>query len=117
MDFSELLLRTVELLESNDEIRALQHRRFKEILVDEFQDTNSIQYKFLKLMAGKNSHVMVVGDDDQSIYGWRGADYTNMHKFLKDFDDVHEILLALNYRSSQKILDMANTLIAEILTD
>ena len=64
-------------------------------------------------MAGKNSHVMVVGDDDQSIYGWRGADYTNMHKFLKDFDDVHEILLALNYRSSQKILDMANTLIAE----
>ena len=113
VDFSELLLRTVELLESNDEIRALQHRRFKEILVDEFQDTNSIQYKFLKLMAGKNSHVMVVGDDDQSIYGWRGADYTNMHKFLKDFDDVHEILLALNYRSSQKILDMANTLIAE----
>ena len=74
VDFSELLLRTVELLESNDEIRALQHRRFKEILVDEFQDTNSIQYKFLKLMAGKNSHVMVVGDDDQSIYGWRGAD-------------------------------------------
>lgn len=113
VDFSELLLRTVELLESNDEIRALQHRRFKEILVDEFQDTNSIQYKFLRLMAGKNSHVMVVGDDDQSIYGWRGADYTNMHKFLKDFDDVHEILLALNYRSSQKILDMANTLIAE----
>lgn len=113
VDFSELLLRTVELLESNDEIRSLQHRRFKEILVDEFQDTNSIQYKFLKLMAGKNSHVMVVGDDDQSIYGWRGADYTNMHKFLKDFDDVHEILLALNYRSSQKILDMANTLIAE----
>lgn len=113
VDFSELLLRTVELLESNDEIRALQHRRFKEILVDEFQDTNSIQYKFLKLMVGKNSHVMVVGDDDQSIYGWRGADYTNMHKFLKDFDDVHEILLALNYRSSQKILDMANTLIAE----
>lgn len=113
VDFSELLLRTVELLESNDEIRALQHRRFKEILVDEFQDTNSIQYKFLKLMSGKNSHVMVVGDDDQSIYGWRGADYTNMHKFLNDFDDVHEFLLALNYRSSQKILDMANTLIAE----
>lgn len=113
VDFSELLLRTVELLESNSEIRALQHRRFKEILVDEFQDTNSIQYKFLRLMAGKECHVMVVGDDDQSIYGWRGADYTNMHKFLKDFDDVQQILLSLNYRSSQKILDMANTLIAE----
>lgn len=111
VDFSELLLRTVELLENNAEIRDLQHRRFKEILVDEFQDTNSIQYKFLTLMAGPQSHVLVVGDDDQSIYGWRGADYTNMKKFLIEFKDVKEVLLALNYRSSQKILDVANTLI------
>ncbi|MGN0894370.1 MAG: ATP-dependent helicase [Succinivibrio sp.] len=112
-DFSELLLRTVELLEKDPDIRALQHNRFKEILVDEFQDTNSIQYKFLKLISSKDAHVMVVGDDDQSIYGWRGADYTNMHRFLEDFPDVSKKLLSLNYRSSQKILDMANTLISE----
>lgn len=113
VDFSELLLRTVELLESNEGIRQLQHKRFKEILVDEFQDTNSLQYTFLRLIAGENSHVMVVGDDDQSIYGWRGADYKNMTKFVSEFDNVKEIVLALNYRSSQKILDVANTLIAE----
>ncbi|MGN1280396.1 MAG: ATP-dependent helicase [Succinivibrio sp.] len=112
-DFSELLLRTVELLEKDPQIRELQHKRFKEILVDEFQDTNSIQYKFLKLMSGDNAHVMVVGDDDQSIYGWRGADYTNMHHFLEDYPNVSKILLYLNYRSYQKILDMANTLISD----
>ncbi len=111
VDFSELLLRTVELLENNAEIRELQHRRFKEILVDEFQDTNSIQYRFLKLIAGPQSHVLVVGDDDQSIYGWRGADVGNMRKFLENFEDVKEVLLALNYRSTQKILDVANTII------
>ena len=64
-------------------------------------------------MTAPTSHIMVVGDDDQSIYGWRGADYTNMKKFLNDFKDVKEYLLALNYRSSQKILDIANTLIAK----
>ncbi len=111
VDFSELLLRTVELLESNQEIRELQHRRFKEILVDEFQDTNAIQYRFLRLIAGPDSHVLVVGDDDQSIYGWRGADVGNMKNFLNDFYDVKEVLLALNYRSTQKILDVANTII------
>lgn len=111
VDFSELLLRTVELLENNREIRELQHRRFKEILVDEFQDTNAIQYRFLRLIAGPDSHVLVVGDDDQSIYGWRGADVGNMRKFLSDFSDVKEVLLALNYRSTQKILDVANTII------
>ena len=111
VDFSELLLRTVELLENNQEIRELQHRRFKEILVDEFQDTNAIQYRFLRLIAGPDSHVLVVGDDDQSIYGWRGADVSNMRKFLKDFSNVKEFLLALNYRSTQKILDVANTII------
>lgn len=111
VDFSELLLRTVELLERNDEIRNLQHRRFKEILIDEFQDTNSIQFKFAKLMTGPDSHVLVVGDDDQSIYGWRGADYTNMKRFISEFPNVKQILLSLNYRSYQKILDMANTII------
>ena len=84
VDFSELLLRTVELLENNESVRDLQHRRFKEILVDEFQDTNSLQFDFLKLLAGPQTHIMAVGDDDQSIYGWRGADYTNMSNFKKD---------------------------------
>lgn len=111
VDFSELLLRTVELLEQNEAICDIQHRRFKEILVDEFQDTNSLQFTFLKLITGKNSHIMVVGDDDQSIYGWRGADYTNMSNFKKDFAPVNVILLKENYRSTQNILDMANTLI------
>lgn len=111
VDFAEILLRTVELLKSNSTIREIQNERFKEILVDEFQDTNSIQYELLTLLAGKDSHVMVVGDDDQSIYSWRGADYTNMNKFLKTFADVHQYLLSLNYRSTQNILDMANTLI------
>lgn len=111
VDFAEILLRTVELLRSNSAIREIQNERFKEILVDEFQDTNSIQYELLTLLAGKNSHVMVVGDDDQSIYSWRGADYTNMKKFLNTFPDVHQYLLSLNYRSTQNILDMANTLI------
>lgn len=113
VDFSELLLRCVELLESNEQIRQLQHKRFKEILVDEFQDTNTLQYTFLRLIASDDAHVMVVGDDDQSIYGWRGADYTNMKKFVSDFHDVEKIVLALNYRSSQNILDVANCLIAE----
>ncbi len=111
VDFSELLLRTVELLEQNEAVRDLQHRRFKEILVDEFQDTNSLQFTFLKLITGNNSHIMVVGDDDQSIYGWRGADYTNMSNFKKAFAPVDVILLKENYRSTQNILDMANTLI------
>ncbi len=113
VDFSELLLRTVELLENNESVRDLQHRRFKEILVDEFQDTNSLQFDFLKLLAGPQTHIMAVGDDDQSIYGWRGADYTNMSNFKKDFAPVKTVLLKDNYRSTQNILDMANTLIAK----
>ncbi|MGN0915418.1 MAG: ATP-dependent helicase [Succinivibrio sp.] len=111
VDFSELLLRTVELLRNHPEIQQLQHSRFREILIDEFQDTNSIQYEFVKLMAGKDTRVLVVGDDDQSIYGWRGADYTNMKKFLSDYENVKQVLLAINYRSSQRILDTANALI------
>lgn len=113
VDFSELLLRTVELLEGNEDIRSLQHRRFKEILIDEFQDTNTLQYRFIRLMTGPESHVLAVGDDDQSIYGWRGADYTNMRRFLSDFPDVREIALMENYRSGQNILDMANVLISD----
>lgn len=111
VDFSEILLRTVELLAGNRELRELQHRRFREILVDEFQDTSAVQYKFLRLVTGRQSHVMAVGDDDQSIYGWRGADYGNMTQFLKDFAPVKQVSLQYNYRSVQHILDVANTVI------
>ena len=113
VDFSELLLRCVELLEQNEEIRNLQHRRFREILVDEFQDTNSLQFTFLQLIKGPQSHIMAVGDDDQSIYGWRGADYTNMSNFREVFSPVTTVLLKENYRSTQNILDMANTVIED----
>lgn len=115
-DFSELLLRTVELLENNEAIADLQHRRFREILVDEFQDTNSIQFRFLRLMTGPLCHAMAVGDDDQSIYGWRGADYTNMQRFMDSFDDVTLLKLEQNYRSSQNILDLANIIISNNTT-
>lgn len=112
VDFSELLLRAMELLRDHADIQALQHRRFKEILVDEFQDTNTPQYELLRLIAGPNAHVLAVGDDDQSIYGWRGADFTNMKRFSEEYPDVKIISLMQNYRSKQNILDIANTLIS-----
>ena len=111
VDFSELLLRCVELLEQNEEIRNLQHRRFREILVDEFQDTNSLQFTFLKLIKGPQSHIMAVGDDDQSIYGWRGAQVENIQRFLNDFPGAETIRLEQNYRSTSNILSAANALI------
>lgn len=112
VDFSELLLRTLEMLKSHDELRDLLQRRFKEILVDEFQDTNVMQYELLKLLSGKETHVLAVGDDDQSIYGWRGADFANMQRFGKEFSQVKTIALQKNYRSTQNILDVANVLIS-----
>lgn len=112
VDFSELLLRAMELLRDNEEIKKLQHRRFKEILVDEFQDTNTPQYELLRLMVGPDTHVLAVGDDDQSIYGWRGADVSNMKHFCDDFKNVKVVSLLQNYRSKQNILDIANTLIS-----
>lgn len=120
VDFSELLLRTVELLECNADVREQQHQRFREILVDEFQDTNSLQYALLQLLCGPQCHIFAVGDDDQSIYGWRGADFTNMQRFLHDFSDVAVHRLTQNYRSSARILDAANALIGhnkERITD
>jgi DNA helicase-2/ATP-dependent DNA helicase PcrA len=82
------------------------------VLVDEFQDTNSIQYAWIRLLAGNNSNVMIVGDDDQSIYGWRGAQVENIQRFLKDFPGAQSVLLEQNYRSTSNILKSANTLIA-----
>jgi DNA helicase-2/ATP-dependent DNA helicase PcrA len=112
VDFAELLLRAHELLRDNPALLAHYRHRFRELLVDEFQDTNAIQYGFVRLLAGDEGHVFVVGDDDQSIYGWRGAKVENVQKFLRDFDGARTIRLEQNYRSSGNILDAANAVIA-----
>ncbi|MGR5368685.1 DNA helicase II [Photobacterium damselae] len=112
VDFAELLLRAFELVRDNKFIREHYQARFKHILVDEFQDTNSIQFAWLRLMAGLDCHVMIVGDDDQSIYGWRGAKVENISRFLREFHDAKSIFLEQNYRSTGNILKAANELIA-----
>jgi DNA helicase-2/ATP-dependent DNA helicase PcrA len=111
VDFAELLLRVLELIRDNDDIREHYQRRFRHILVDEFQDTNAIQYAWLRLMAGSDTPVFVVGDDDQSIYGWRGARIENIHHFEQDFANTRVIRLEQNYRSTGTILKAANALI------
>ncbi|PWI31758.1 DNA helicase II [Vibrio albus] len=112
VDFAEILLRTQELLRDKQHIREHYQARFKHILVDEFQDTNNIQYAWLRMMAGPECNVMIVGDDDQSIYGWRGAKIENIHKFQEEFPGVETIRLEQNYRSTKTILNAANELIA-----
>ncbi|MEE4360505.1 MAG: DNA helicase II [Pseudomonadales bacterium] len=111
IDFAELLLRSHELWLGNAELLAHYQRRFRHLLVDEFQDTNAIQYAWLRVLAGASGRIMVVGDDDQSIYGWRGARIENIHRFQQDFGDVHTIRLEQNYRSTGTILAAANALI------
>ncbi|MDN3608738.1 DNA helicase II [Vibrio ostreicida] len=112
VDFAEILLRVHELLRDKKSIRDHYQARFKHILVDEFQDTNNIQYAWLRMMAGPESHVMIVGDDDQSIYGWRGAKIENIEKFTHEFPKVKTVRLEQNYRSTKTILEASNTLIA-----
>ena len=112
VDFAELLLRAHELLRDTPALLAHYRTRFREILVDEFQDTNAIQYGFVRLLAGDSGHVFVVGDDDQSIYGWRGAKVENMQQFLRDYPSARTIRLEQNYRSSANILGAANAVIA-----
>jgi DNA helicase-2/ATP-dependent DNA helicase PcrA len=112
VDFAELLLRTYELMSRNQPLREHYQGRFKHILVDEFQDTNNLQYNWLKLMAGENNAVFAVGDDDQSIYAFRGANVGNMIAFEREFRVDNLIKLEQNYRSHGHILDAANTLIA-----
>ncbi|NIW24974.1 MAG: UvrD-helicase domain-containing protein, partial [Gammaproteobacteria bacterium] len=112
VDFGELLLRATELLVRNEDIRAQYQQRFQHILVDEFQDTNAIQYEWLKLLAGSASVPFVVGDDDQSIYRWRGARVENLHRFQKDFPGAVVVRLEQNYRSTETILTAANAVIA-----
>ncbi len=112
VDFAELLLRSFELLSRNEILREHYGSRFRHILVDEFQDTNRLQYRWLKLLAGRDSCVFGVGDDDQSIYRFRGANVGNMADFERDFAIDRVIRLEQNYRSHGNILDAANTLIA-----
>lgn len=112
VDFAELLLRAHELWLYKPHILAHYQDRFRHILVDEFQDTNGIQYAWLQMLAGTQANVMIVGDDDQSIYGWRGAKVENITRFLRDFPGSETIRLEQNYRSTATILKAANTLIA-----
>jgi DNA helicase II / ATP-dependent DNA helicase PcrA len=112
VDFAELLLRVCELFQKNQELRDLYQKRFWHVLVDEFQDTNSLQYNWIKLLSGPNSKITAVGDDDQSIYSWRGADSGNMQRFTKEYLNVNTIRLEQNYRSTSTILAAANAVIA-----
>lgn len=111
VDFSEILLRTVELLRTHQAILAHYQERFKFVLVDEFQDTNSVQYAWLQLLSGKHQNLFVVGDDDQSIYGWRGAKVENILHFDSHFEGVTTVRLEQNYRSTKAILEAANHVI------
>jgi DNA helicase-2/ATP-dependent DNA helicase PcrA len=112
VDFSELLLRTYELLRNNEILREHYARRFRHILVDEFQDTNRLQYRWLKLLASQGAKLFCVGDDDQSIYAFRGANVANMADFERDYKVSRIIRLEQNYRSHGNILDAANALIS-----
>jgi DNA helicase-2/ATP-dependent DNA helicase PcrA len=112
VDFAELLLRAHEVLRDTPALLAHYRHRFGELLIDEFQDTNAIQYGFVRLLAGDSGRVFVVGDDDQAIYGWRGAKVENVQTFLRDFPGARTIRLEQNYRSSANILNAANAVIA-----
>ncbi|HOU66919.1 MAG TPA: 3'-5' exonuclease, partial [Thermomonas sp.] len=112
VDFAELLLRAHEVLRDTPALLAHYRHRFGQLLVDEFQDTNAIQYGFVRLLAGDTGQVFVVGDDDQAIYGWRGAKVENVQRFLRDFPGAATLKLEQNYRSSANILNAANAVIA-----
>ncbi|MBD8526238.1 DNA helicase II [Pseudomarimonas arenosa] len=112
VDFAELLLRAHELLREHPALLEHYQQRFREILVDEFQDTNAIQYAFVQLLTGTRGHCLAVGDDDQAIYGWRGAKVENVHRFLRDYPGAQQHRLEQNYRSTGTILRAANAVIA-----
>ncbi len=111
MDFDDLLVKTVEVLRNNEDARNYYQERFKYIMVDEYQDTNTVQFRLVSLLAGKYRNLCVVGDDDQSIYKFRGANIYNILNFEKEFPDAKVIKLEQNYRSTQNILDAANAVI------
>jgi DNA helicase-2/ATP-dependent DNA helicase PcrA len=112
VDFGDLLLLPVRLLEEDERLRAAWSGRFRHLLVDEFQDTNPVQYRLLKLLAGAARNVCVVGDDDQAIYRWRGADVRNILEFDRDFEGAKVVKLERNYRSTRSILDAAHAVIS-----
>ena len=111
LDFDDLLTKTVELLQKSPEIRHKWQRQFEYILIDEYQDTNAVQYALIKLLVNERRNLCVVGDDAQSIYSFRGADYTNILNFERDFPGTTVVKLEQNYRSTGAILDLANSLI------
>ena len=112
MDFDDLLLEAVRLLKASGEVRERYQRRYQYLLVDEYQDTNRPQYELMKLLAGEHKNVCAVGDEDQSIYSWRGADIRNILEFEKDFPNAHIVRLEQNYRSTQIILEAAGAVVA-----
>ena len=112
VDFADLILLTYEMFKNNDQVLAYYNKRFKNIMVDEFQDTNTLQFNLLKLLNGTDGSLYAVGDDDQSIYGWRGARSKNIKFFEDEFKEVELFKLEQNYRSTNEILSVANSLIA-----
>lgn len=113
LDFDDLIGRTVSLLENHPEVRAKWQQQFKYVMIDEYQDTNAAQYKLIKLLTNKDANVAVVGDDWQSIYSWRGADFRNILNFEKDYPSCTVIKLEQNYRSTKKILEAAHAVISQ----
>jgi DNA helicase-2/ATP-dependent DNA helicase PcrA len=113
LDFDDLINRTVDMLETHPEVRAKWQMRFKYVMVDEYQDTNAAQYKLVNLLTNEQKNIAVVGDDWQSIYSWRGADFRNILRFESDFKDCTVIKLEQNYRSTRNILEAAQTIITK----
>lgn len=116
LDFDDLLLRTVQLFQKNEQVLLKYQNKFRYILIDEYQDTNRVQYVLTKLLAKKSNNVCVVGDFSQSIYSWRGADFQNLSRFKDDFPGTQTFSLSQNYRSTQKILDAASSVISRNTT-
>jgi len=112
MDFDDLIGNTVRLFEAHEDVRQRYQEKFRHVLVDEYQDTNGIQFRLLRLLCAKHRNLCAVGDADQAIYAWRGADSEHMLRFERDFPDAKIVLLTRNYRSTQEILDAANSVIA-----